>query len=358
MKRRSSNMERRSSNMERRSSNMERRSSNMERRSSNMERRSSSHVGKFTITQKFRRRTRSRPTRTIMTRSQVSSSSCSSSSSSSCSSSSSSSSSSSLFSRLPAEVFDLVLDQLTVVEVSVFSMASKEISQKVVDYVSTLSWRSRTVLQTFHDSTCRDHSSIMGHYRDLGLLFKRCTLLLPTKERLKFIFSKFSQVPCFLLEQCFHLDCSGFSCYGVFLQTLIAGWDQLECQRVFNFLCDITNLLHKMETVISGKPGVQWFQQVQLRLFCRQVLLDPWSSQQETQFWLLLLLKPWPLVSQAHLLFIFYGPVRLHGRWCEDQRGLERTREDQRGLAVSGLQVVQVQIKSAGSDSTNSCFCL
>lgn len=27
-----------------------------------------------------------------------------------------------------------------------------------------------------------------------GLLFKRCTLLLPTKERLKFIFSKFSQV--------------------------------------------------------------------------------------------------------------------------------------------------------------------
>lgn len=27
-----------------------------------------------------------------------------------------------------------------------------------------------------------------------GVLFKRCTLLLPTKDRLKFIFSKFSQV--------------------------------------------------------------------------------------------------------------------------------------------------------------------
>lgn len=28
----------------------------------------------------------------------------------------------------------------------------------------------------------------------LGVLFKRCTLLLPTKDRLKFIFSKISQV--------------------------------------------------------------------------------------------------------------------------------------------------------------------
>lgn len=28
----------------------------------------------------------------------------------------------------------------------------------------------------------------------LGVLFKRCTLLLPTKDRLKFIFSKLSQV--------------------------------------------------------------------------------------------------------------------------------------------------------------------
>lgn len=39
-------------------------------------------------------------------------------------------------------------------------------------------------------------------------------------------------------------------------QTLIAGWDELECHRVFNFLCDITNLMKKVQTVITGNPGV------------------------------------------------------------------------------------------------------
>lgn len=39
------------------------------------------------------------------------------------------------------------------------------------------------------------------------------------------------------------------------LQTLIAGWDELECHRVFNFLCDLTNLLQKIQAVITGKPG-------------------------------------------------------------------------------------------------------
>lgn len=42
----------------------------------------------------------------------------------------------------------------------------------------------------------------------------------------------------------------------ILLQTLIAGWDELECQRVFSFLCDLTNLLQKIEAVITAKPGL------------------------------------------------------------------------------------------------------
>lgn len=45
-------------------------------------------------------------------------------------------------------------------------------------------------------------------------------------------------------------------------QTLIAGWDELECHRVFNFLCELTNLLQKIEAVVSGKPGVYFSQYV------------------------------------------------------------------------------------------------
>ncbi|KAM7380705.1 hypothetical protein PAMP_003982 [Pampus punctatissimus] len=218
-------------------------------------------------------------------------------------------SSGSFFQKLPAEVFHMVLDKLSVLEIGVFSMVSKQITSYVVDYINTLAWKNKMIIQSFHHSTCHEQRSTIEHYRDLGLLFKRCTLLLPTKDRLKFIFSMFSQVPCFMLEQCSALDCIGFSSYGAFLQTLIAGWDELECHRVFIFLCDLTNLLQKIESVITGKPGVRWYQELQVRLFCRQVLLDPWPNRLECQFWLVQLLKPWPMVSQAHLLFILYGPL-------------------------------------------------
>ncbi|XP_034549131.1 F-box only protein 47-like [Notolabrus celidotus] len=237
---------------------------------------------------------RPRPHRTIVTRSQCDTIVCS-------------------FHRLPSEVFDMILDKLSVLEISVFGMVSKDMTRYVVDYISTVAWKNKVIIQNFHYLTCLERRSCIGQYRDLGLLFKRCTLLLPTKERLKIIFSRFSQIPCFMLEQCLAQVCIGFSCYGVFLQTLIAGWDELECHRVFNFLCEHTNLMQKMEAVINGKPGVRWYQELQLRLFCRQVLLDPWPNQPECQFWLMQLLKPWPLVNQAHLLFIFYGPLLPEG---------------------------------------------
>nr|XP_046260336.1 F-box only protein 47-like [Scatophagus argus] len=259
-----------------------------------MVRKNSRNVGKYTMTRKSKqyKRTPGRPlaARTIVTRNQRHISG-------------------SFFYRLPSEVFDMILDKMTVLEISVLSMVSKDFTRHVVNYISTLVWKNKMIADSFHCCTCLEQRSTIGRYRDLGLLFKRCTLLLPTKDRLKFIFSKFSEIPCFMLEQCLLPDCIAFSSYGVFLKTLIAGWDELECQRVFSFLCDITNLPQKVEAVITGKPGVRWYQELQVRLFCRKVLLDPWLNQPECQFWLTLLLKPWPMVSQAHLMFILYGPL-------------------------------------------------
>ncbi|CAB1328799.1 unnamed protein product [Coregonus sp. 'balchen'] len=227
---------------------------------------------KFTMTQKFHRRRSRRqpyPVRTIKTRSQGMASGC-------------------FFERLPAEVFDMVLDRLSVLEISVFSMVSKAISRYIVNHISTQTWRNRMILQKLHNcsspsSPPKEDPATLGHYKGLGLLFKRCTLLLPTKDRLKFIYSKFSQ-------------------------TLIAGWDELECHRVFNFLCDFTNLPRKIELVVTGKPGACQRLELQIRGFCRQVLLEPWSSRRDTLFWLTRILQSWPMVSQARLLFILYGP--------------------------------------------------
>uniref|UniRef100_A0A3Q4AS70 F-box domain-containing protein n=1 Tax=Mola mola TaxID=94237 RepID=A0A3Q4AS70_MOLML len=248
------------------------------------------HVCKYTVTRKSKHckqsHQRGPQARTIVTRSQCETSG-------------------SMFHQLPSEVFHMILGQLSVLDMSVFSMVSKEIAKHIVDYISTLSWRNRMIVESFHPSTRVERRSTIEEYFNLslcfcvsGLLFKRCTLLLPTKDRLKFIFGMFSQV------RKGEKDCIGFSSYGAFLRTLIAGWDERECYRVFNFLCDTTNLLQKVEAVIRER----WYQELQVRLFCRQVLLDQWPNHSDCQFWLTLLLRPWPIASQAHLLLILYGP--------------------------------------------------
>ncbi|XP_004282760.2 F-box only protein 47 [Orcinus orca] len=163
------------------------------------------------------------------------------------------------FKALPLEIFQIILRCLSVKDISVLSMVSKTVSQHIISYISTSSGSKRLLLQDFHNLELpdrRQNSTILEHYRSLGLLFKRCTLLLPTKERLKYIHKILAEVSCFKFNGCVTpLQCLGLPCYGMFLQTLTAGWDELECHRVYNFLCELTNLSRNMQTVVCSKPG-------------------------------------------------------------------------------------------------------
>ncbi|KAM9004769.1 F-box only protein 47 isoform 4-T15 [Sarcophilus harrisii] len=105
------------------------------------------------------------------------------------------------------------------------------------------------------------------------------------------------------------MQCLGLPCYGMFLQTLTAGWDELECHRVYNFLCELTNLPRKVQTVVCSKPGSARKLELRIRLFCRSVLLDHWMQRSDSAFWLTRILKPWPMVNQARLLYIIFGPI-------------------------------------------------
>ncbi|XP_065753749.1 F-box only protein 47 [Phocoena phocoena] len=217
------------------------------------------------------------------------------------------------FKALPLEIFQIILKCLSVKDISVLSMVSKTVSQHIINYISTSSGSKRLLLQDFHNLELPDRrqdSTILEHYRSLGLLFKRCTLLLPTKERLKYIHKILAEVSCFKFNGCVTpLQCLGLPCYGMFLQTLTAGWDELECHRVYNFLCELTNLSRNMQTVVCSKPGVATKLELWIRLFCRNVFLDRWTHQSDSAFWLTCILKPWPMVNQARLLYIIFGPV-------------------------------------------------
>ncbi|XP_027279868.1 F-box only protein 47 isoform X6 [Cricetulus griseus] len=217
------------------------------------------------------------------------------------------------FKVLPLEIFHIILRYLSVKDIGMLSMVSKTVSQHIINYISTSSGSRRLLIQNFHDldlSGTKEESHLLEHYRALGLLFKRCTLLLPTKDRLKYIHKILSEVSCFKFSSCSApLQCLGLPCYGMFLQTLTAGWDELECHRVYNFLCELTNLSRKMQTVVCNKPGSARKLELRIRLFCRNVLLDHWTQRSDSAFWLTRILKPWPMVNQARLLYIIFGPT-------------------------------------------------
>ncbi|XP_042201072.1 F-box only protein 47 [Callorhinchus milii] len=214
------------------------------------------------------------------------------------------------FQIMPLEIFHKVLCYLSVSDISVLSMTSKVVSTLVVGYIATNSGITRLLLQGFHSTDISKKSLVIKHYRSLGLLFKRCTLLLPTKQRLKFAHNQLFKNPCFRIGGCTTLvECSGFACFGTLLQTLIAGWDELECNRVFNFLNETANLPRKMQSVVCSRPGATKKLELQVRLFYRRVLLDHWEHQHDTAFWLTRILKPWPIVNQARLLYLLYGPM-------------------------------------------------
>ncbi|XP_014740846.1 PREDICTED: F-box only protein 47 [Sturnus vulgaris] len=218
------------------------------------------------------------------------------------------------FQILPLEIFQMVLNYLSVKDISTLSMVSKGISGRLSNYICTSAGSRRLLLQDFHSPQlpARTHgTSILEHYRSLGetkptLLpahgtwgtgewTNGCCLLL--------------QVPCFKLSGCASpLHCLGLQCYGVFLQILTAGWDELECHRVFNFLWELSNLARKVQTVVSSKPGSARRLELRIRLFCRGVLLAG-SRRGDSAFWLTRILKPWPMVNQARLLYIIFGPV-------------------------------------------------
>ncbi|NXG08645.1 FBX47 protein, partial [Sakesphorus luctuosus] len=246
------------------------------------------------------------------------------------------------FQTLPLEIFHMVLNYLSVKDISLLSMVSKAISQRLTQYISAPSGSRRLLLQDFHALELpggMEGTSLLEHYKSLGLLLKRCTLLLPTRGNLWSVemnpWCLHLQVSCFKLNGCTSpLHCLGLKCYGVLLQILTAGWDELECHRVFNFLWELSNLARKVQTVVSSKAGSARKLEVRIRLFCRRVLLNHWSQRSDAAFWLTRILKPWPIVSQARLLYIIFGPASSLDGYVVWQKMIERPTDE---TSLTGL---------------------
>ena len=79
-------------------------------------------------------------------------------------------------------------------------------------------------------------------------------------------------------------------------------------------------VLERTNTVLQAVPGSLPWHEKDVRLLYRQLFLCPVdASDKEYGFWLSLILKPWPLVFQAKLLYLLAAPGDASGKvyWVE-----------------------------------------
>ncbi|XP_067135518.1 F-box only protein 47-like isoform X5 [Centruroides vittatus] len=157
------------------------------------------------------------------------------------------------FDLLPIEIQFRIFSYLSVDDLSILTISSKAVRNQIEVYRNS-SYGLKNLIPdiitkkfTFPISVALENENVM-HFHKLGLLMKRSTCLYPTKQRMTIILEFINK---------------------------------LECNPQNN----ISNMTHVLQCYD----------------YC-------WNST-DRSFWLSKILKPWPLVHQAKLLFLLYGPV-------------------------------------------------
>jgi hypothetical protein len=101
-----------------------------------------------------------------------------------------------------------------------------------------------------------------------------------------------------------------YECFGRLLHSYCHGWECSSKIRLFELVAAKTKLREIALQIVSQPPGTLQWSETNLRdLICFGILPRPEKSLVQYGFWLWLLLKPWPIVNQAHLLYVISGPV-------------------------------------------------
>ncbi|XP_005105911.1 F-box only protein 47 [Aplysia californica] len=214
------------------------------------------------------------------------------------------------FDYLPIELKFRILRFLTVEDLSILTISSKAMRNLVEGYrVTQFSGPHRIPYEELHSSlSVEEQAMMLSRFHKLGLLMKRSTCVYATKDRLKIVNEFLTRMECSNVKTCKDMSrCIALLCFGKFLHTVIAGWDDSECQRVFDSLCQHMCVHRLVKAVVANKPGLHSHIEVKVRHFFRRIFLDPCGTVLDKAFWITRVLKPWPLVFQARLLYLLYS---------------------------------------------------
>ncbi|XP_038068040.1 F-box only protein 47-like [Patiria miniata] len=214
------------------------------------------------------------------------------------------------FALLPTELMYHILNTLRIEDLGFLSVTSKAFRDVIIEYTQSTSGLKR--LQLRQTAPSRRTASkravcnnLVNHFKNVGLLLKRTTCLFPTRERLKTVEFIVSQL------QCVHrsFTCQALSCYGNLLSTFTRGWEERECLRAYITISENQSMISKILIMLSGNPGSNPAVEIKTRRFFRHVLLDQCKTMEDLSMWLHFILKPFPMVHQARLLYLLYGPL-------------------------------------------------
>ncbi|KAI8781098.1 F-box only protein 47 [Biomphalaria glabrata] len=214
------------------------------------------------------------------------------------------------FDAIPIELRFSIFQFLTIEDLSILTIVSKTMRNLIEGYRVTrfsgphcMSYRDLHLRLSLEQQT-----EMLSKYHKLGLLVKRSTCLYATKDRLKIINEFLTRIACSNSDNCKDPSrCIALLCFGKFLHTVIAGWDDSECQRAFDTICQHMCITKHVKTVVSSKPGSHGHLEGVVRQFFRWIFLDQCTTIPDKAFWISRILKPWPIVFQARLLFIIYS---------------------------------------------------
>ncbi|CAH1785920.1 unnamed protein product [Owenia fusiformis] len=216
------------------------------------------------------------------------------------------------FEILPLELKFHLLSYIPVEDLSMLTISSKNMRNLIEVYRLTNNAKRHLMSKplTHTVMSIRDQITYVEQFKKLGLLMKRSTCLYTTKDRLRIVERFLSKYLCGNADKCTDpTHCIALVCFGKFLHTVLNGWDDMELIRTFETMSINSYMWKNLGIIVNSKPGSNPKHEYHARLFYRRVFLDQVEKVQDRIFWITRILKPWPMVHQARLLFLLYGPV-------------------------------------------------
>ncbi|ELU05123.1 hypothetical protein CAPTEDRAFT_214625 [Capitella teleta] len=215
---------------------------------------------------------------------------------------------------VPLELKFLIFSYLPVEDLSQLTITSKCLRNLVELYRNSGRYQKFLIPQpVVHSAPINkifEHTELCNHFKKLGLLVKRSTCLYSTKERLKLMHQFLRKYHCSNQEICCDpTRCVSLLCFGRFLHTVLAGWDDHECIKAFDVITQSSGMMKNLHNLLNAKPGAYSDLELRTRLFFRRVFIGQHERGADRAFWLHLILKAFPMVHQARVLFLLFGPI-------------------------------------------------